>query len=119
MRTHELGIASHISLSTNAVPSWKNVVISLGHDRPGIPVVVAGVGVLPTELAGTFPWRYWRYFPLVKVVQGVKELPACSYFSTAAFAFACGFNSCASVPALGSLLPGVICHRPHPVVAYG
>src|SRR5579862_2628187 len=93
IRTHELGIASHISFSVNALASEKKEVISDGNEKPGSAVVLAGVAVVQLLLAGTFPLRNCRYFPLVNVVQGVKLLPAAFHLATAALALVCGFNS--------------------------
>src|ERR1035441_7811049 len=54
----------------------------------------------------------------MNVVHGEKP-PAPWYFATAAPAFDGPFSSAWLTPNCGSLFPGVICHNPHPVVAYG
>ena len=58
IRSHELGIASHISLSTNAWESLKNEVISLGHEKPGRPLALVRVAdCAPPPLdVGTLPY---------------------------------------------------------------
>lgn len=53
--TQELGDTSHISLSVNACASEKKDVISPGQLKPGIDVVLAGVGVPELADAGTLP----------------------------------------------------------------
>src|ERR1019366_3756153 len=54
----------------------------------------------------------------MNVVHGEKP-PAPWYFATAAPAFDGPFRRAWLTPNCGSLFPGVICHNPHPVVAYG
>src|ERR1039457_6950132 len=54
----------------------------------------------------------------MNVVHGEKP-PEPWYFATAAPAFDGPFSSAWLTPNCGSLFPGVICHSPHPVVAYG
>src|ERR1039457_557854 len=54
----------------------------------------------------------------MNVVHG-ENPPAPWYFATAAPAFDGPFSSAWLTPNCGSLFPGVICHNPHPVVAYG
>jgi hypothetical protein len=59
------------------------------------------------------------YAPSSYVVHGEKLPPAPLYFATAALALVSGSFRAESVPNWGSESPGVICHSPHPVVAYG